>query len=316
MDCGIFHTFAGNSKIRAMRRVTTNDFEQGDWVEYSADGIRLIRDLKRIPRPDNDSVTIDMTIVVVCLKGRMTVTIDNTRHTMTRNQVLFLQPNSVVTDYQLSDDFESRALVFSLGTIENSIYLRRKIWDNISYLRLHPVVPLSEDDIRIFKHYYGIATANLQADDDNLYKQEIISHLLRSLVYEFLLLTDRLIAEQSEATKERIQTSNDGLHRRFLELLAFSRGRTRKVEQFAEQLFVTPDQLTAATKAVSGRTALDWITEATVKAITHDLLYTQKTVSEISDELDFLSLSFFGKYFKQRTGLSPRAFRERYGEEV
>ena len=287
-------------------------------MEYSADGIRLICDLKRIRRPDNDSVTIDMTIVVVCLKGRMTVTIDNKRHAMTRNQVLFLQPNSVVTDYQLSDDFESRALVFSLGTIENSIYLRRKIWDNISYLRLHPIVPLSESDISVFKHYYGIATANLQADDDNLYKQEIISHLLRSLVYEFLLLTDRIIAESRESREEnheRKQTSNDDLHRRFLELLAFSRGRIRKVEQFADQLFVTPDQLTAATKAVSGRTALDWITENTVQAITHELLYTQKSVSEISIELDFPSLSFFGKYFKQHTGLSPRAFRERFGQE-
>lgn len=297
-----------------MRRVTTNDFEQGDWVEYSADGIRLINDIRRITRPDQDAVTIDMTIVVVCLKGRMTVTIDSTRHTLTRNHMLFLQPNSVVTDYRLSDDFESRALVFSLGTIENSIYLRRKIWDNISYLRLHPIVPLSESDLRIFSHYYGIATANLQ-EADSLYKQEIISHLLRSLVYEFLLLTDRIIAENRESREEnheRKQTTNDDLHRRFLELLAFSRGRARKVGQFAEQLFVTPDQLTAATKAVSGRTALDWITEATVKAITHELLYTQKTVSEISDELDFPSLSFFGKYFKQHTGLSPRAFRERF----
>ena len=298
-----------------MRRVTTSDFEQGDWVEYSADGIRLINDIRRITRPDHDAVTIDMTIVVVCLKGRMTVTIDSTRHTLTRNHVLFLQPNSVVTDYQLSDDFTSRTLVFSLATIENSIYLRRKIWDNISYLRLHPVVPLSDDDIRIFKHYYGIANANLQVDDDSLYKHEIISHLLRSLVYEFLLLTDRIIAGSKNQVSSRKQTSNDDLHRRFLELLAFSCGRTRKVEQFAEQLFVTPDQLTAATKAVSGRTALDWITEATVKAITHELLYTQKTVSEISDELDFPSLSFFGKYFKQHTGLSPRAFRERFGEE-
>lgn len=284
-------------------------------MEYSADGIRRIRDLKRIPRPDNDSVTIDMTIVVVCLKGRMAVTIDSRLHTLTRNHVLFLQPNSVVTDYQLSDDFESRTLVFSLGTIENSIYLRRKIWDNISYLRLHPIVPLSESDISVFKHYYGIATANLQAADDNLYKQEIISHLLRSLVYEFLLLTDRLIAEQSEATKERKQTSNDDLHRRFLELLAFSHGRTRKVQDFADQLCVTPDQLTAATKAVSARTALNWITESTIQAITHELLYTQKTVSEISNELDFPSLSFFGKFFKQHTGLSPRAFRERFGQE-
>ncbi|MBO4655835.1 MAG: AraC family transcriptional regulator [Bacteroidales bacterium] len=295
-----------------MRRVTTNDFEQGDWVEYSADGIRLINDIRRITRPDNDSVTIDMTIVVVCLKGRMTVTIDSTQHTLTHNHMLFLQPNSVVTDYQLSDDFTSRTLVFSLATIENSIYLRRKIWDNISYLRLNPIVPLSDDDISIFKHYYGIATANMQAADDNLYKQEIISHLLRSLVYEFLLLTDRIIVGSKNQVSSRKQTSNDDLHRRFLELLAFSCGRTRKVEQFAEQLFVTPDQLTAATKAVSGRTALDWITEATVKAITHELLYTQKSVSEISDELDFPSLSFFGKYFKQHTGLSPRAFRERF----
>ena len=186
---------------------------------------------------------------------------------------------------------------------------------NISYLRLHPIVPLSDDDLRIFRHYYGIATANLQTADDNLYKQEIISHLLRSLVYEFLMLTDRIIAENRETRVEsRKQTTNDDLHRRFLELLAFSRGRTRKVQEFADQLCVTPDQLTAATKAISARTALDWITEATVKAITHDLLYTQKTISEISDELDFPSLSFFGKFFKQHTGLSPRAFRERYGQ--
>lgn len=301
-----------------MRKVTTEDFQAGEWVDYSADGIRLIRDLKQVPRPDNQPITIDMTIVVVCLRGKLTVTIDNTLHTLTRHQILFLQANSVITGYHLSDDFDSRALVFSLGTIENSIYLRRKIWDNISYLRLHPIVPLSDDDLRIFRHYYGIATANLQAADDNLYKQEIISHLLRSLVYEFLLLTDRIIAENREEKEEshqRKQTTNDDLHRRFLELLAFSRGRTRKVEEFAKQLNVTPDQLTAATKAISSRTALDWITEATIKAITHDLLYTQKSVKEIYYELDFPSLSFFGKFFKQHTGLSPRAFRERYGQE-
>ena len=299
-----------------MRKVSVNDFEAGEWVDYSAEGIRLIRDLKQVTRPDNQPITIDMTIVVVCLRGKLTVTIDNTPHTLTRHQILFLQANSVITDYHLSDDFDSRTLVFSLGTIENSIYLRRKIWDNISYLRLHPIVPLSDDDLRIFRHYYDIATANLQASD-SLYKQEIISHLLRSLVYEFLMLTDRIIAENREEKEEshqRKQTTNDDLHRRFLELLAFSRGRTRKVQDFADQLCVTPDQLTAATKAVSARTALDWITEATIHAITHDLLYTQKTISEISDELDFPSLSFFGKFFKQHTGLSPRAFRERYGQ--
>ncbi len=80
-----------------MRRVTTNDFEQGDWVEYSADGIRLINDIRQIQRPDEQAVTIDMTIVVVCLHGKMCVTIDSTQHTLARNQVLFLQPNSCLS---------------------------------------------------------------------------------------------------------------------------------------------------------------------------------------------------------------------------
>ena len=298
-----------------MRKVTTNDFQLGDWVDFSADGIRLINDIRRITRPDNDSITIDMTIVVVCLRGRLTVTVDNRQHTLARNQVLFLQPNSIVSDYHLSDDLDARALAFSLQTIENSIYLRRKIWDNITYLRLHPVVPLTADDLRIFQHYYGIATANLHTAD-SVYKLEIISHLLRSLIYEFLLLTDRLLEARDPTDGNRKQTSNDDLYRQFLELLAFSKGRMRQVAQYAEQLFVTPKQLTAAVKTVSGRTAIDWITENTVQAITHELLYTQKTVSEIADELDFPSLSFFGKFFKQHTGLSPRAFRERHGQTL
>ena len=83
----------------------------------------------------------------------------------------------------------------------------------------------------------------------------------------------------------------------------------RKVQQYADQLCVTPDHLTAVVKHISGRTAIDWITESTVNAITHELLYTSRPVKEIADELDFPSLSFFGKYYKQHTGLSPRAKR-------
>ena len=69
------------------------------------------------------------------------------------------------------------------------------------------------------------------------------------------------------------------------------------------------------TKAVSGRTAINWITENTVQAITHELLYTQKSVSEISDKLNFSSLSFFGKYFERHTDISPSTFREQLGQE-
>ncbi|MBR6418615.1 MAG: AraC family transcriptional regulator, partial [Bacteroidales bacterium] len=40
------------------------------------------------------------------------------------------------------------------------------------------------------------------------------------------------------------------------------------------------------------------------------LVSSRKRIAEISDDLGFPSQSFFGKYFKRVTGLSPRAYRE------
>jgi AraC-like DNA-binding protein len=36
---------------------------------------------------------------------------------------------------------------------------------------------------------------------------------------------------------------------------------------------------------------------------------TNMTIQQISDELDFPSQSFFGKYFKRLTGMSPKEYK-------
>ena len=60
----------------------------------------------------------------------------------------------------------------------------------------------------------------------------------------------------------------------------------------------------------TGRSATDWIERCVIMDAKAQLSSTQKRVSEISDDLNFASPSFFGKYFKRLTGLSPRDFRE------
>lgn len=292
-----------------MRKRTIADYQQSEWVDYSANGIILFNKIQQVAPPEKEPLIIDVYIVMVCLQGTMLITINNNPLKLTRNQILIVQPNSVVTNYNFSKTFVSRTLVFSQATITNDIFLSRKVWDNISYLQMHPVLSLSADGVRLFKNYYKIATNNLSTAD-NVYKQEIINNWLRCVIYELLMFTDRLLREEMVSLDDRKQKSNDDLYRRFRELLAFSRGRIRKVEQFASQLFVTPDQLTAAIKDVSGRTSLEWITESTVKSIKYELIYTQKTIKEICKELNFPSLSFFGRYFKQHTGFSPRDFRK------
>lgn len=293
-----------------LSRVQFSDFDKGTWVDYSADGIQIVNDVTRIPFRHDYPLTLNLSIIVICTKGKMKVTTGEQECLVREGQVLFLQPNDTVLGHQFSQDLQAKALIFSPSVLEGNIYARRHIWDSISYLHLHPVQTLSPDSIRLLWHYYEIATANIDTADTD-YKQEIVSHLLRSLVYEFLLLVERIAPDELAADGKKHQQQSGELHRRFVSLLAYSHGRMRKVADYADKLCVTPDQLTAAVKTVSGSTPIDWITESTVKVIKEELLYTSKPVKEIADELDFPSLSFFGKYLKQHTGLSPRQFRER-----
>lgn len=296
-----------------MRKVTVNDFKVGKWMDYSAGGIRIINDVRQIPRTDLEAFTVDMVIVYICLQGKVTITIDDKKYTITRNKLLILMPNTTIGSYKWSDDFVGKALSVSLQTIESSIYLRRKVWDSLTYLHQNPVVPLTAEDLQVFRHYYGIATSRNVADP--VYKHEIISHQIKSIIYEYLSIIDRVMTEKGQTVNLK-QSSNDDLYRRFLELLAFSSGHIRKVSQYAERLSVTPKRLASVVKTISGRTVTEWINESTIKAITNELRYTQKSVSEIAQEFDFPSLSFFGKYFKKHTGFSPRAYREQLEESV
>jgi AraC-like DNA-binding protein len=49
-----------------------------------------------------------------------------------------------------------------------------------------------------------------------------------------------------------------------------------------------------------------------MKAIEHRLRFTDMTIQEISNELNFPNPSFFGKYFKEHAGMTPLAYRNKY----
>ena len=64
-------------------------------------------------------------------------------------------------------------------------------------------------------------------------------------------------------------------------------------------------------KEASGRTAGEWIDHYVVMEAKMLLGSTDLTVQEISSKLNFANQSFFGKYFKHNTGLSPTEFRHK-----
>ena len=99
------------------------------------------------------------------------------------------------------------------------------------------------------------------------------------------------------------------LFHKFINLLSKNEGRTCSVKKYAEELCITPKYLSFICKSVSGKTALEWIHEYTVKSIERYLKHSNLSIKEIADRLGFPNLSFFGKFTKNYLGVSPTEYR-------
>lgn len=138
---------------------------------------------------------------------------------------------------------------------------------------------------------------------DNPNRMEIIRHLTIAFFYGLGYYFHKL----PDGTKE---TRSEVLMRNFLKQVQAFHKQERKVEFYADRLCLSPKYLSQTIKSYSGKTAGEWIDEYVVLEAKVLLRSTNMTIQQIGDELNFPSQSFFGKYFKRLTGMSPKAYRE------
>ena len=84
----------------------------------------------------------------------------------------------------------------------------------------------------------------------------------------------------------------------------------RSVQRYAAQLNITARHLSETVKEISGRTAGEIIDDFVVQESKVLLGNQQLSIAEVAEELNFCEQSFFGKFFKRLTGVSPRAYRK------
>lgn len=84
----------------------------------------------------------------------------------------------------------------------------------------------------------------------------------------------------------------------------------RRVGWYSEQLGLSPKYLSETVKSVSGRTPNEWIDYYVMLELRVRLRNTEATIKEITQDMNFSSQSFLGKYFKEHAGMSPLEYRK------
>jgi AraC-like DNA-binding protein len=85
-----------------------------------------------------------------------------------------------------------------------------------------------------------------------------------------------------------------------------------KVNQAADHIGLSPQNLNAICRKISGKSASELIIEQVVLEAKRYLIHSDKRVSEIAFALNFTDPSHFIKYFKKTVGETPQSFRSRY----
>lgn len=132
--------------------------------------------------------------------------------------------------------------------------------------------------------------------------RSIIDGLLKALLAKLL----------ESATPNFNKNRNSTVFQKFIDLLSKENELTNKVNHYAKLLSTTPQNLNAICRKEKGQSATEVLSEQIISEAKRLLLYTDFTVSEIADRLDFNDNSHFSKYFKRNVGNTPNGFRKEH----
>lgn len=143
--------------------------------------------------------------------------------------------------------------------------------------------------------------------EESFGKWSVIRYELEML---FIYLTR--IRQKMEANEiETIVPNNEKLRR--LELLIEEYFREQKgVGFYAENLHLSSRHLNNIIAQKTGKSISEMIQDRTLIEGKRLLLYSEKTVSEIAEELGFSDKAYFHRFFRKKTGSTPLEFRNEF----
>lgn len=133
-------------------------------------------------------------------------------------------------------------------------------------------------------------------------------HVLRALLYEVLMLLDRGYKEE-EGKTDIVKGRN--LHlTNFIRWVDKSFKEHRAVSYYADKLCITPNYLNEMITASMQVSAKQYIHNKVMGEAKRMLTYTDLPVSEIAARLNYDTVSYFIRSFRQHAGQTPLAYRK------
>jgi len=241
--------------------------------------------------------------VLYLQKGSGYHVIDANKYEIKPPCVFFMSPGQA-HKLELSNDIEGFIFIFT-----SDFYLLNRSNQNSLiefpfFYTIHqdnpPLLLKNETDIHFLESLFRQSMAEISRPGDYFLE------MLRSILD--LILTTCAARYQ---VNENMLNKGKGqiLVKRFFHLVEENHQKNLSLSDYSGMIGVTPNHLTQTVKLLTGKTSSQIIKAKQLLEIKRLLVHTNLSVSEIANQLNFEDQSYFTKFFKRETSITPIQYR-------
>ena len=238
--------------------------------------------------------------IAIITNGRARVLINLIEYIFRPNYISLIAPGSIIQIIETSQDFDAHMMAIEHNFLPVSG--KEEFFAHFLQRKKNLLLPLTTTEQVQIENFITVMWDVLQ---EPVFRKEVIQHLLAGLLYNI-----EYIAKNKGQSESSPLTHQNDIFQRFISLVNTYSKTERNVSFYADKLSLTPRYLNTVIRQASQQTVMDWINQSIILEAKVLLKHSNRLVYQISDELNFPNPSFFSKFFKRMTGMTPQEYQK------
>ncbi len=241
--------------------------------------------------------------VLYLQKGSGNHIIDGNKYEIQPSCVFFMSPGQA-HKLEFSNDIEGFIFIFTSDFYLLDRSNQNSLIEFPFFYTIHqdnpPLLLKSEHDIRFLEILFrqGVAEISNSGESTPEMLRSILDLILTTCASRYQLMESFLHKGKGQI-----------LVKKFFHLIEENSWKKLLMSDYALMIGVTPNHLTQVVKLLTGKTSSQIIKAKQILEIKRLLVHSNLNVSEIANQFNFEDQSYFTKFFKRETGLTPLQYR-------
>ncbi len=239
--------------------------------------------------------------VMMVKQGHVELNVNLVGQRVEKNNMIFLGANGILEILRFSNDIQAIGMALSDDLFSMAVgnQMPKSLDGHLRNFHL----ALTQHEADYIDRLHSLLNANMKQEP---HSAQVTLRLVSALLWQI----DHLYSKQ-EQQQVHNQSREQQVFAAFMQLVSQHAPQHHDIEFYADKLFLSPRYMGNLIKAASGKTAKQWIDDTIATRIKIELQHSNRQIQLIADEMNFANTSFFTKFFKRMTGVTPHEYRKR-----